>query len=190
MKTTAKYLSALVAFAALPAWAAGHEPHAGHTPAPAEASMPAAKPGAMPGMSMMGGGKMHMGDMHGMGLSAERLATLKGELALTPAQLPLWDAFAAAATAMNAGMAMHHGMAMPKGKPMTPGASMSPDMAMPKPGMGMMDRSGPLPERLVHHETMMADGLVALRKLKAALTPLYAALSPAQRAKLDAMPAH
>ena len=186
MNTTAKFLSVLAALAATTAWAAEPEPHAAHHPAPAAASMPVAKPGA----SMMGGAKMNMADMHGLGMSAAQLAALKGELALTPAQLPLWDTFADEARAMAAGMAMHSGMEMPMGKPMAPGTSMPQGMAMPKSGMTMMGGPGSLPERLDRHEAMMTDRLEALRKMKAALSPLYAALSPAQRAKLDAVPAH
>ena len=186
MNTTATFLSVLAALAATTAWAAEPDPHAAHHPAPAAAPMPAAKPGA----SKMGGGKMNMADMHGLGMSAARLAALKGELALTPAQLPLWDAFADAAQAMNGPMAMHPGMEMPMGKPMAPGTSMPQGTAMPKSGMAMMAMPGSLPERLDRHEAMMTDRLEALRKVKAALSPLYVTLSPAQRAKLDAMPAH
>ena len=185
MNSTAKFLSVFAALAATTAWAAEPKPHATHHPAPA-AKVAAAKPGA----SMMGGDKMGMADMHGLGMSAGRLATLKGELALTSAQLPLWDAFADAAQAMSGRMAMHPGMEMPMGKPMMPEASMSPGMAMPKSGMAMMEGRGALPERLDRHEAMMTDRLEALRKVKAALLPLYAALSPMQRAKLDAMPTH
>ena len=186
MNTTAKFLSVLAALAATTAWAAEPDPHAAHHPAPAAASMPAAKAGT----SMMGGGKMNMADMHGLRMSAARLAALKGELALTPAQLPLWDAFADAAQAMSGRMAMHPGMEMSMGKPMAPGTSMPQGIAMPKSGMAMMGGPGSLPERLDRHEAMMTDQLEALRKVKTALSPLYATLSRAQRAKLDAMPAH
>ena len=185
MNSTAKFLSVFAALAATTAWAAEPKPHATHHPAPA-AKVAAAKPGA----SMMGGGKMGMADMHGLGMSAGRLATLKGELALTSAQLPLWDAFADAAQAMSGAMTMHSGGEMPKGKPMAPGTPMSQGMAMPKSEMAMMDAPQSLPERLDHYEAMMADGLEALRKMKTTLLPLYAALSPMQRAKLDAMPTH
>ena len=185
MNSTAKFLSVFAALAATTAWAAEPKPHATHHPAPA-AKVAAAKPGA----SMMGGDKMGMADMHGLGMSAGRLASLKRELALTSAQLPLWDAFADAAQAMSGRMAMHPEMEMPMGKPMMPEASMSPGMAMPKSGMAMMEGPGTLPERLDRHEAMMTDRLEALRKVKAALLPLYAALSPVQRVKLDAMPTH
>nr|QQZ51119.1 Spy/CpxP family protein refolding chaperone [Phenylobacterium glaciei] len=139
---------------------------------------------------MMAGGMMNMADMHGLGMSAHRLAALKDELALTPAQLPLWEAFADASQAMNVSMPMHAGMEMPEGKPMAPGTSMPQGMAKPKPGTAMMTAPVTLPERLDRHEAMMTERLDALRKVKAALSPLYAALGPAQRTKLDAMPAH
>ena len=139
---------------------------------------------------MMAEGKMNMADMHGLGMSANRLAALKAELALTPAQLPLWNAFANAAQAMSGGMAMHPGMEMPKGKSMTPGGSMPQGMVMPKSGMAMMEAPGSLSERLHRHEAMMTDRLEALHKVKAALLPLYAVLNPAQRIKLDSIPAH
>ena len=186
MNTTAKVLSMLAALAATTVAAAEPAPHKAPHPAPAAASMPAAKPGP----SMMAGGKMNMADMHGLGMSADRLAALKVELVLTSAQLPLWDAFANAAQAMSGGMAMHPGMEMPKDKSKTPGTSMSHGMAMPRSGMAMMGAPASLPERLDRHETMMTGRLDALRKVKAALSPLYAALSPVQQAKLDAMSAH
>ena len=190
MKTQVKLMSMFAAFAATAAWAAEPDAHAVHHPAPAAASMPAAKAGAKPGASMMGGGMMNMADMHGLGMSAARLGALKGELALTPAQLLLWDAFADAARAMSESMTLHSGMEMPKDKPMMPAAAMPQGVAMPKSDMAMMGAQGSLPDRLDRHEAMMTDRLEALRKVKAALSPLYAALSPAQRAKLDAMPPH
>lgn len=163
MNTTAKFLSVLAALAATTAWAAEPAPYAARHP-PAATSTPAPKPDAMPGPSMMAGGKMNMADMDGLGMSADRLTALKVELALTPAQLPMWDAFATAAQAMSGGMARHPGMQMPKDKPMTSGASMPQGMAMPKSGMAMMDASGSLPERLDRHEAMMTDRLEALRR--------------------------
>ena len=186
MNTKVKLVAVFAAFAATAAWAAEPDPHAAHHAASAAASMPSAKPGA----SMMGRSKMNMADMHGLGMSADRLATLKGDLALTPSQLPLWDAFADAARGMSGSMTMHPGMEMPKDKPMMPAAAMPQAPGRPKTGMAMMGAHGSLPDRLERHEAMMADRLEALRKVKAALSPLYAALSPAQRAKLDAMPPH
>lgn len=148
---------------------------------------------------------MDMAGMHGLGMSADRLSALKADLGLTPAQLPLWNAFADAEMAMHKGMAMHPmmgpvmkmaidkpmpGMDMSKDKPIAPGSTVPKDMPMKQSdmAMGMMDPLGSLPERLERHEEMMAKHLAALRQVKAALAPLYAALTPAQRAKIDALP--
>ena len=74
--------------------------------------------------------------------------------------------------------------------PMSPGMTMPQSAAPPMSGMAMMNEAGSLPERLERHEAMMSGHLEALRKVRAALAPLYGALSPDQRARLDAMPAH
>ena len=174
---------------------------AAHGAEPGASGNPSGMPrGAMmAGGSMAGGGMMGMGAMSCAGLSTDRLAALKGELALTPAQLPLWDAFADAAQAMGPGMgqdmgqgagpgmgqgmAMHQGMG---GMPMQPGAGMPQGMPMQRPGMaGMTGQAGSLPERLDRQEAMLTARLDAVRKLKSALTPLYAALTPDQKAKID-----
>lgn len=139
----------------------------------ADPPAPAAKPGAAqmgPGMmshGAMGHGAMDMGAMQCMGLSEARLAAVKAELNITNAQLPLWNAFVAAATSSAA--VMHQGMMQGAG----PGA-----------GPGMMT-SGPLPARLERHETMMTAHLGALRNVRAAVSPLYDALTPDQKAKAD-----
>ena len=174
---------------------------AAHGAEPGASGNPSGMPrGAMmAGGSMAGGGMMGMGAMSCAGLSTDRLAALKGELALTPAQLPLWDAFADAAQAMGPGMgqgmAMHQGMGgmpmqpgtgMKQGMPMQPGAGMPQGMPMQRPGMaGMTGQAGSLPERLDRQEAMLTARLDAVRKLKSALTPLYAALTPDQKAKID-----
>jgi hypothetical protein len=214
MKTTVKMLGALCALFATTALAAEPDPHAGHHPAtttPTPAAAQAAQmtpvgPGATGGPSMMGGGAtMDMGGMHGLGMSADRMSALKADLALTPVQLPLWNAFEDAAMTMHKGMVMSPmmgsgmntandkpmpGMGMAKDKPVAPGAAMPKGMPMKQSGMamGMMDPSGSFPERLERHEEMMAKHLAALRQVKAALAPLYAALTPAQRGKIDALP--
>jgi hypothetical protein len=126
--------------------------------------------GGMMGGGMMGGGMMDMGSMRGMGLSDERLAAVKAELNLTDAQLPLWNAFVEVVKA-NA-QAMRQNMGMMQGQ----GA---------QPGPGMMMTSVPLPERLERREKMMTAHLEALRKVIAAVSPLYDALTPDQKAKAD-----
>lgn len=146
---------------------------------PAPVSAPAAHAGT--GSHMMGHGKsahgmmghdgMEMAAMHCMGLSEARLAAAKAELKITEAQTPLWNAFAAAETSSAAAM----------GHDMMPGAGH--DHAA-HAGSGMM-MAGPLPQRLERHEAMMSAHLDALKKVRAAVSPLYDALTPEQKAKAD-----
>jgi len=55
---------------------------------------------------------------------------------------------------------------------------------MPHPMMGM-NKAATLPDKLAAHETMLAARLEALRKLKAAADPLYAALTADQKKTAD-----
>jgi hypothetical protein len=114
---------------------------------------------------------MDMAAMRCMGLSEARLAAAKTELKITAAQTPLWNAFAQAETSSAA--AMGHGMMQGAGH----------DRGT-HPGSGMM-MGGSLPERLERHEAMMSDHLAALKKVRAAASPLYDALTPDQKAKAD-----
>jgi hypothetical protein len=130
----------------------------------------AANANATPGCMMSGAeGRMPMmGVMmgrNGMPMMAKhiegRLAFLKTELKITDAQLPVWNAFAQAmrdnATAMQ---------------------------AMPRAMTGT-NKAVALPDKLAERETMMAAHLNALRKLKAAADPLYAALNADQKKTAD-----
>ena len=126
--------------------------------------------GTMPMMGqggMMGGGDMGsmMGGGMGMQMMARhiegRIAFLKAELKITDAQLPQWNAFAQA---------------------MRDNAAAMPGMGS---GMGMMNQSGALPDRLAAREKMLSARLEGLRKLKAAADPLYAALSADQKKTAD-----
>ena len=146
-----------------------HTPSAAATaPAPSEATKPAG----------MMGGKMDMDAMRCMGLSDERLATLKGELGITDRQLRAWSAYAATA---KVGMhPMPAGMTMPM--PMKPGGMrgmMGDDSMM----AAMMSK--PLPERLEHHEMMMKAHLKGLHKVQVAVSGLYRVLTPEQRVMAD-----
>jgi len=127
-------------------------------------------PGGMAGggdMPMMGMMRMMMGrdGMSMMGAMARhvegRLAFLKTELKITDAQLPLWNAVADAmrANAKNMG-----------------------DMAG---GMMGGSQTATLPDKLAMREKMMTTHLEALRKFKAAVDPLYAALSDEQKKTAD-----
>ncbi len=115
-------------------------------------------------MSMMGGTMMPM-----MGMTDHiegRLAFLKTEMKITGAQLPQWNAFAdavrASATQMN---------------------------DMMKQGQATMKGGTPqsLPQRLDLYEKHMAAHLEMLRKMKAALAPLYASLNGEQKRSADTL---
>jgi hypothetical protein len=142
-----------------------HHP-AGTPPAAAAPGMPGgamAGVGDMPMMGMMRMmGRNGMADMSMMAEHVEgRLAFLKTELKITEAQLPLWSAVADAIRANAKGMsAMSEGM------------------------MGSTQATA-LPDKLALREKTMTAHLEALRKFKAAVDPLYAALSPEQKKTAD-----
>ena len=136
------------------------------TLSPAATGTPAAQgtpTGSMPGSS---GGMPMMGMMQMMGSMADhvegRIAFLKTELKITDAQQPLWNAV---------------GDAMRANAKDT--AAMMPMM------QSMMQPSGTLPEKLAGREKAMTAHLEALRKLKSAIDPLYAALSDEQKKAAD-----
>ena len=135
--------------------------------APPSAAMPGGPMGGAGEMPMMGMMRMMMGQdgMGGMSMMAGhvegRLAFLKTELKITDAQLPLRNAVADAIRADAKTMGgMAEGM------------------------MGGM-QTGTLPEKLAAREKMMTAHLEALRKFKAAVDPLYAALSDEQKKTAD-----
>jgi LTXXQ motif family protein len=161
-------LLGLLASPALAQQQAHPEHHPSATPAP-EAAMPGQ---AMPGGgSMMGMMRMMMGQdgMGGMPMMAAmaghvegRLAFLKTEWNITDAQLPLWNTFAQAVRDNAKAMQdMMHG------------------------GMMGAGQSATLPDKLAMREKMMTAHLDALRKLKTAVDPLYAALSDEQKKTAD-----
>jgi hypothetical protein len=127
--------------------------------------MPGGSMPGMVGMPMMGMMPMMMGEggMGGMmaGHVEGRLAFLKTELKITDAQLPLWNAVAEAIRA-NA-------------------KSMSAMMA----GGMMGSQTATLPDKLALREKMMTAHLDGLRRFKAAVDPLYAALSADQKKTAD-----
>jgi hypothetical protein len=144
-----------------------HDEH--QPPAPPAAAGPG-MPGGMAGagdMPMMGMMHMMMGreSMSMMGAMARhvegRLAFLKTELKITDAQLPLWNAVADTIRANSKSMG---------------------DMAG---GMMGGSQTATLPDKLAMREKMMTAHLEALRKFKAAVDPLYAALSDEQKKTAD-----
>lgn len=121
-------------------------------------------------MGMPGGGTMGMGDCPMMGMmpgSTEmpafgegRIAFLKAELAITPAQQAAWDAYAAA---LKKNFASMQGMRQ-----------------------SMMALHGKTPvERLDAHLSAMTSRHAALSEIKPALSALYTALSEEQKKKAD-----
>ena len=153
-------LAVILALAASPVLAAetGAE---SHQPAGTAAMPGCTTPDAEGGMPMM---RMMMGQ-NGMPMMAShidgRLAFLKTELKITDAQLPLWNAFAQA---------------------MRDNASTM--QAMPYPMMEM-NKAATLFDKLAERETILAARLEAVRKLKAAAEPLYAALNADQKKTAD-----
>ncbi len=169
--------------------------HSTHHPAQAQAPATPAAPGgmdmkggaagSMKGGSMMGGdmsrmmammhGGMMGGGMMGGGMMGDmplkhvegRLAFLKAELKITPAQEPQWTKFADAVrgTAQNAG-----GKSAEAAKPAMRQGGMKPSTA---------------PERLAHYEKALTARLETVRALKAAVDPLYATLSDDQKKVAD-----
>lgn len=146
-------------------------PSATGTPAPAEGMPMASMPGASGGMPMMGGQQMGGMPMMGMmqmmmrGMAGHiegRIAFLKAELKITDAQMTLWNGVADAMRANAKDM-----------------AGMMPMM------QSMMQQSGTLPEKLAAREKIMTAHLEAFRKFKAAMEPLYAALSDEQKKTAD-----
>ena len=146
-----------------------HDEH--HPPAPPAAAGPG-MPGGMAGggdMPMMGMMRMMMGrdGMSMMGAMARhvegRLAFLKTELKITDAQLSVWNAVADAIRANAKSMTEMMSGAM----------------------MGSSQTTATLPEKLALREKMMTAHLEALRRLKTAVDPLYAALSDEQKKTAD-----
>ena len=166
----------VVAVALIAASAFGQQPeheqhHPGETPPAARMQGPGMPGGTMAGagggMPMSGMMRMMMGQdgMGGMSMMAGhvegRLAFLKTELKITDAQLPLWNGVADAIR-----------------------ASAKSVSEMSGPMMGGM-HTGTLPEKLAAREKMMTAHLEALRKFKAAVDPLYGALSDEQKKTAD-----
>lgn len=118
------------------------------------------------GMGMMGGaaaGAMGMGQMMDPGRIAGRIAFLKAELKITDAQQPLWSAFT---EALKANRAMMGDMQ---------------EMMMAAQGGG----APTLLQRIDGHERMLVARLEAVRRLKAALGPLYASFDDTQKRTAD-----
>ena len=121
-------------------------------------------------MGMMGGGMMGMG---GMMMAPEhiegRLAFLKTELEITDAQMAAWNAFADALRANAKAMA----------------ATRATMMQTMHQGAGTT-----APQMLELHEKHLAQHLEAVKRTRATLEPLYAALSDQQKKTADELLGH
>ncbi|MGK7865602.1 Spy/CpxP family protein refolding chaperone [Falsiroseomonas sp. E2-1-a4] len=128
-------------------------------------------PGMMGGdrmMPMMRGGMMGMMNPGMMGRHVEgRIAFLRAEIGVTPAQEAQWNALAEAlrANARAMGEMQEQMMPMMQGGP----------------------QAAPLPQRLEMHERMMTSHLEALRRVRGAAGPLYAALDEGQKRIADTL---
>ena len=177
LRTTGAILVLALALAVGPA-RAQQDQHEQHHPAAtadpgammeggSSSMMPGAGAGGMPMTGMMMG-QEGMGGMRMMAAMTEhvegRIAFLKTELKITDAQLPLWNAFTQAARENAKAM-----------EEMMQGGRMG------------TSQSATLPDKLALREKMMAAHLEALRKLKTAVDPLYAALSGAQKKTADTL---
>lgn len=154
--------------------------HSVHHPAQAQAT-PAApggmdmKGGGMMGGGMMGGDMSRMmammhGGMMGGGMMGDmplkhvegRLAFLKTELKITPAQEPQWAKFA----------------------DVVRNTAKSAQATKPPMMQGGM-KASTAPERLGHYEKTLTARLETVRALKAAVDPLYTSLSDDQKKVAD-----
>lgn len=122
----------------------------------------AGMPGGGVNMPMTGMMQMMMGQNGMAGHVEGRIAFLKAELKITDAQQPLWNGVADAIRSNAKDMTgMPHGMTV--------------------------GGSGALPEKLASHEKMLVAHLDAMRRLRTAFDPLYAALSADQKKTADGL---
>jgi hypothetical protein len=139
--------------------------------------------GMMPMMMRMHGMMMGQGSMPMMGMGQHvegRLAFLKTELKITPAQEPLWNTFAETIRANAQKMT-----GMMQGGGGAQGGGMQGGGMMHQGGMMAQGAMPSLPDRLDWQEKALAARLDALRAMKGALTPLYAAFSDEQKQTAD-----
>lgn len=139
--------------------------------------------GGMPMMMMMGGGRGMAGMMGGPGGDRVegRIAQLRTELKITPAQEPQFNALAAEMRAQSRAMGQMHAQMMGGQGGRGGMAGMNHDGAAP--ARGRMNMSAPA--MLDEHDKMMTAHLDALRKFRTAAAALYATLTPAQKQIAD-----
>lgn len=163
-------VAALISCGGSAAWAQTSQPGAPAGQAPPQGMMGYGMPMMGPGMMgygtpmMPGGVGPMMGMMPGQHVEG-RIAFLRTELGITQAQAPVWDTFAEALRASARAMADMHGQMMPM--------------------MQQGPQAMPLAQRLELQERMMTLHLEALRRVRSAAGPLYAALDERQKRVAD-----
>jgi LTXXQ motif family protein len=133
-----------------------------------------------------------------------RLGSLKTDLKITDAQLPLWNNFADALRSAAKSMeAPHHEKpqaaaekpaAAPEGSTSYPDAGAIKKLESPAPAEGAMHHEAteasaaePLPTQLEAHEKKLTKHLVDLKAIRTALDPLYASFSDEQKKVADGL---
>jgi hypothetical protein len=169
---TCAFFALILALATAPVLAQQDQDHPGNAAGPAATSPSGMAQGMPGGMPMMGTMRMMMGQggMDHMAMMATamsehvegRLAFLKTELKIADAQRPLWNNFAQAVRDNAKAMG-----------------------SMMQGSMIGMNQSATLPDKLAIRERMMTAHLEALRKLKTAVDPLYAAFTDEQKKAAD-----
>jgi hypothetical protein len=134
----------------------------------------------------------------------ERLAVLRKELAITDAQVPNWNAFAAAVGAAAKSMEQNHkdmiaaeaaaatpaGKPAPEPEPSAGGDVDYPDKAAVKKLSSASAAQAPehgLPGKLAAHERMLNRHIESLKAIAAALGPLYGSFDEKQKAIADGL---
>jgi hypothetical protein len=171
-RQTCAFFALIFALATAPVLAQQDQHHPGNAAGPAATSTRGMAQGMTGGMPMMDMMRMMMGQggMDHMTMMATamsehvegRLAFLKTELKITDAQLPLWSNFAQAVRDNAKAM-----------------------RSMMQGGMIGMNQLVTLPDELAIRERVMTAHLEALRKLKTAVDPLYAAFTDGQKKAAD-----
>lgn len=117
--------------------------------------------GMGPGMGPMGGMGMKHGGGPGM-MAAQNLDQVKARLAITAAQESAWQVYAAKRAEQAALMQTMH-----------------------EQRQQTMDPATPAPDRMAQHLALMSQRLAGMQAVSAAMTDLYAVLTPEQRTLAD-----
>ena len=162
MKRTHKIVAGIAATVALGIAAAAYAyPGGGYGPGfgPCTGDGPGMGYGPRGGMYGPQGRAGMAGHFDPAAMIAARLAYLKTELKITPAQDAAWQAYSAKAREQSAGMLAMRG--------------------------AMLNATGSAPERLAERAALMKQRLAGMEDMAAAVKDLYAVLTPEQKAIAD-----